>query len=300
MKLALVVAALALLLIALITAVTLVGLVWWWRSARGVRPGRSRADAAAFLRQHATDPRLPERLRRLATDSVTPSGARVLLSGLARYLADPVVLVPDYVPVLGGVDEAVIGSVLLWLAWRRLPPDLWAAYFPSPGAPRRGSRLAEALRSDAAAGRHDVLLRRLDGALPDWPVAATLVEVTREVLELEQNVATARASGIPEAVTSRLTQEAAVATSALWARADRIVAAAAYRIDTPRLQQELDREDEQLVQLRHAIREARAGLAELTLGGSAERDAFRRAERRFAALAATARELQELDQGAIP
>ncbi len=275
-----------------------VGVVWWRRPPGRRSSGQSRTAAAAFLRQHATDPRLPERLRRLATDSRTPSGVRVLLSGLARYLADPIVLVPSYVPVLGGLDEAVIGSVLLWFAWRRLPADLWAEHFPAPTAPRQGSRLAEALRRDAAAGRHDALLRRLDRELPDWPVASTLVEVTREVLELERNVATARAAGIPDAVTSRLTEEAAVATRALWARADRIAAAAAYRIDTPRLREELAREDEQLVRLRHAIREARAGLAELTLGGGEERDAFRRAERRFAALAATARELQELNQGA--
>jgi hypothetical protein len=62
----------------------------------------------------------------------------------------------------------------------------------------------------------------------------------------------------------------------------------------------LEREDQQLSQLRAAIREARTGLAELTLAGGWDPDALGRAERRFRALAAAARELQELDRATRP
>lgn len=315
MKLALVVAALVLFVIVLLLiAATVVGLVWW-RSAHQAPPGRSRADAAVFLRGHGDDPRLPGRMRRLAADPRTPGAARGQLLALARYLSNPIVLAPDFVPILGQVDEVTIGSVLLWLSWRSLPLDVWESAFPPATASPRpmtaevrpvevGGRLGQALHRYEQAGRHDRLLQVLDQTLPEWPVASTLVQVARELLELEQSVALARAAGAPDAVTSRLTQEAQAVAEPLWRLADRIAAAAAQQVDSPRLQEELAREDQKLARLLPAIREARTGLAELTLAdfGSADvggRDAFRRAEGRFQALAATARELQDLGRGEI-
>ncbi len=307
MKLALVVAALLLLVIALLIIVAIVvGLVWRRRSAHGSHRGRSRADAAVFLRAHGDDPRLLGRLRRLAADPRTPGAARGLLFALARYLSNPIVLAPDFVPILGQVDEVTIGSVLLWLSWRSLPLNVWEGAFPPATAPAArvgtGGRLGQALRRHEQAGQHDRLLQALDQTLPEWPVASTLIQVARELLELEHSVTLARAAGAPEAVTSRLTQEAQAVAEPLWRLADRIAAAAAQRVDSPRLQEELAREDQKLARLLPAIREARTGLAELTLAdfGSADfggRDAFRRAEGRFQALAATARELQDLDRG---
>jgi len=315
-KLSLVAAALVLLVIALLIIVTIVvGLVWWWRSTHGARSGQSRTDAAVFLRAHEDDPRLPDRLRRLAADPRTPSTARGLLLGLARYLSNPIVLAPDFVPVLGQVDEITIGSMLLWLSWRSLPPEVWETSFPpvraSPQAMRAeapltesGGRLGQTLRRYEQTGQHHRLLQVLDQTLPEWPVASTLVQVARELLELERSVALARDAGAPEAVTSRLTQEAQAVSGPLWRLADRLAAAAAQRMDSPRLREELAREEGKLARLLPAIREARTGLAELTLadfGGSDVdgRDAFRRAEGRFRALAATARELQDLDRGEI-
>ena len=280
----------------------------WWRRFSARRLVRNRAAAAAFLRTHADDPRLSRRLRYVADDKRTPAASRLLLTGIARYFGDPIVLAPFGVRVFGRFEERGVGSVLLWLAWRGLPPDLWAEGFAEAGSPPPkskprdsarpvpGGRLGESLRRDAVAGRADALLRRLDLALPDWPVTATLIEVARELLELERNVATARDAGVPDAVTDRLADEAQAAGEALWRRADRICAVAAYRIETPSLLEALERENEQLLQLRGAIREARTGLAELTLAGGWDPGALGKAERRFRALAATARELQELDR----
>lgn len=308
MKLALIVAALMLLVIALLITVAIVmGLVWWWRSAYAAHSGRSRADAAVFLRAHRDDSRLPGRLRHLAADPRTPNTARGLLLSLARYLRNPIVLAPDFVPILGEVDEVTIGSVLLWLSWRSLPLDVWENAFP-PAAPTEtllraeaGGRLGQALRRYERGGSHDQLLQVLDQTLPEWPVASMLIQVARELLELERSVTLARAAGAPDAVTSRLTQEAQAVAAPLWRLADRIAAAAAQRVDSSRLQEELAREEAKLARLLPAIREARTGLAELTLTdfGSVDvggRDTFRRAEGRFQALAATARELQDLDR----
>ena len=52
--------------------------------------------------------------------------------------------------------------------------------------------------------------------MPPWPVGASLIEVAREIVELERNVATARTSSVPEAVTSRLAAESRTASAALW------------------------------------------------------------------------------------
>jgi uncharacterized membrane protein YkvA (DUF1232 family) len=52
-------------------------------------------------------------LRRLATDPTVPRRARVLLLLLAAYLAFPLDLVPDVVPVLGWADDAVLVVLVL-------------------------------------------------------------------------------------------------------------------------------------------------------------------------------------------
>ena len=52
-------------------------------------------------------------LRRLATDSTVPRAGRVWLWLLLGYLAMPFDLVPDFVPVLGYADDAIIVSLVL-------------------------------------------------------------------------------------------------------------------------------------------------------------------------------------------
>src|SRR5919204_1336779 len=64
-------------------------------------------------------PDLLRLLRRLAADSDVPRGARVRLSLLLGYLAMPFDLVPDFVPVLGYADDAIIVSLVLRSVVRR-------------------------------------------------------------------------------------------------------------------------------------------------------------------------------------
>jgi uncharacterized membrane protein YkvA (DUF1232 family) len=58
-------------------------------------------------------------LRRLATDSDVPRAARVRLWLLLGYLAIPFDLVPDFVPVLGYADDAIIVGLVLRSVVRR-------------------------------------------------------------------------------------------------------------------------------------------------------------------------------------
>jgi uncharacterized membrane protein YkvA (DUF1232 family) len=65
---------------------------------------------------------LPDLLRlqrRLAADSSVPRAARVRLWLLLAYLAIPIDVVPDFVPVLGYADDAIIATLVLRSVVRR-------------------------------------------------------------------------------------------------------------------------------------------------------------------------------------
>ena len=64
-------------------------------------------------------PDLLRMLRRLAADRTLPRGMRAALALLLAYLAIPFDLVPDFIPVLGYADDAIIVAAVLRLVVRR-------------------------------------------------------------------------------------------------------------------------------------------------------------------------------------
>jgi uncharacterized membrane protein YkvA (DUF1232 family) len=62
-------------------------------------------------------------LRRLATDRSIRFGVRARLWLLFVYLAIPIDLIPDFVPVLGYADDAIIVAAVLRSVVRRAGPD---------------------------------------------------------------------------------------------------------------------------------------------------------------------------------
>jgi uncharacterized membrane protein YkvA (DUF1232 family) len=52
-------------------------------------------------------------LRRLTADRTLPRGIRVRLVLLLVYLASPIDLVPDFLPVIGYADDAIIVALVL-------------------------------------------------------------------------------------------------------------------------------------------------------------------------------------------
>jgi uncharacterized membrane protein YkvA (DUF1232 family) len=50
----------------------------------------------------------------------------LLLGAALAYLVSPVDLVPDFIPVLGQLDDLVIVRGLVWLAMRSIPRDVMA------------------------------------------------------------------------------------------------------------------------------------------------------------------------------
>jgi uncharacterized membrane protein YkvA (DUF1232 family) len=76
---------------------------------------------------------LPDVLRllpRLAGDSNVPRAARVRLWLLLGYLAMPIDLVPDFVPVLGYADDAIVVSLVLRSVVRRARAPVVRRHWP--------------------------------------------------------------------------------------------------------------------------------------------------------------------------
>jgi uncharacterized membrane protein YkvA (DUF1232 family) len=86
--------------------------------------GKLLAEALRLL------PDLLRLLRRLAGDAGVPRAARVRLWLLLGYLAIPIDLVPDFVPVLGYADDAIIVSLVLRSVVRRAGAPVVRRHWP--------------------------------------------------------------------------------------------------------------------------------------------------------------------------
>ena len=75
-------------------------------------------------------PDLLRLVRRLAADGTLPRGVRVRLWLLLVYLALPIDLVPDFIPVLGYADDAVAVALVLRSVIRRAGPDALTRHWP--------------------------------------------------------------------------------------------------------------------------------------------------------------------------
>ena len=76
---------------------------------------------------------LPDLLRlikRLATDTTLPRGVRVRLWLLLVYLAIPIDVIPDFLPLIGYADDAIIVALVLRSLARRAGPDAITAHWP--------------------------------------------------------------------------------------------------------------------------------------------------------------------------
>ncbi len=90
-----------------------------------VRPkGSALADAVRIL------PDLLRLVLRLVADRSLPRAVRVRLWLLLGYLAMPVDLVPDVIPVLGYADDAIIVAVVLRSVVRRAGIDAVRTHWP--------------------------------------------------------------------------------------------------------------------------------------------------------------------------
>src|SRR5918912_212659 len=71
-------------------------------------------------------------VRRLLVDPRTPRSRKLLLGLLVGYLALPFDLVPDFIPVAGQLDDAVVVALALRAVLRGGGPELLREHWPGP------------------------------------------------------------------------------------------------------------------------------------------------------------------------
>ncbi|KQV75183.1 hypothetical protein ASC61_09310 [Aeromicrobium sp. Root344] len=75
-------------------------------------------------------PDLLRLIKRLAGDRTLPRGVRVRLVLLLGYLAMPIDLVPDFIPVLGYADDVVVVALVLRSVVRTAGPEALERHWP--------------------------------------------------------------------------------------------------------------------------------------------------------------------------
>ncbi|SEA46361.1 YkvA family protein [Microbulbifer marinus] len=58
-------------------------------------------------------------------DPRTPLLAKLLLIAVVAYALSPIDLIPDFIPLLGYLDDLLLLPLGIWLAIKLVPPDLW-------------------------------------------------------------------------------------------------------------------------------------------------------------------------------
>ena len=71
-------------------------------------------------------------LRRLIGDPRVPRRRKLVLLGLVVYLSVPIDLVPDFIPVVGQLDDVIVAALALRYALRSGCPELLRQHWPGP------------------------------------------------------------------------------------------------------------------------------------------------------------------------
>lgn len=108
--------------------------------ARETLRARLRREAAELLADVGM-------LARAMLDPGAPWHVRVLVFLIVAYVVSPLDLIPDFIPVLGLLDEIILVPIALRLARRLLPPALVERYRQSPAGDSipRGMKIAGAV-----------------------------------------------------------------------------------------------------------------------------------------------------------
>jgi uncharacterized membrane protein YkvA (DUF1232 family) len=84
--------------------------------ARRLPPGLAK-DLASFLPACATT------LRRLRKDPRVPRSAKIAVAIAAMWVISPIDLIPEFLPVVGPLDDVVVVALALRFAARRVPGE---------------------------------------------------------------------------------------------------------------------------------------------------------------------------------
>ncbi len=89
-----------------------------------------RPDATSMKQLLRLLPDVVRLLSRLARDATLPVGVRVRLWLLLAYLAMPFDVIPDFIPVVGYADDAIVVAVTLRSVVRRSGRDVIDRHWP--------------------------------------------------------------------------------------------------------------------------------------------------------------------------
>jgi uncharacterized membrane protein YkvA (DUF1232 family) len=100
----------------------------------------------ALARELATlVPNLTRLFAGLVRDPRVPLRAKVVLGATALYLAMPIDVVPDFIPIAGSLDDAIVAAFALRFVVRASSPEIVAEHWPGdPATLRRILWLARA------------------------------------------------------------------------------------------------------------------------------------------------------------
>jgi uncharacterized membrane protein YkvA (DUF1232 family) len=118
----------------------------WWQIALGVAGGivllwlvliatlgwvsRGQAEKLKLIDALRLGPDVVRLTRRLAADPTVPRGVRTWLGVLLVYLLLPIDLIPDFIPVIGYADDAIIVALVLRFATRKAGADALDRHWP--------------------------------------------------------------------------------------------------------------------------------------------------------------------------
>jgi uncharacterized membrane protein YkvA (DUF1232 family) len=92
--------------------------------ARRLPPGSAK-DLAQFLPACATT------MRRLRRSSDVPRRAKIALGFALLWVLSPIDLIPEFLPIIGPLDDVVIVALALRYAARQVPRDVLLAAWPA-------------------------------------------------------------------------------------------------------------------------------------------------------------------------
>jgi uncharacterized membrane protein YkvA (DUF1232 family) len=91
--------------------------------AKTLPPGILR-DLASFIPDCVTT------IRRLRKDSRVPRRAKIAILFAGLWVASPIDLIPEFIPVIGPLDDIVVVALALRYAGRRVPREVLLAAWP--------------------------------------------------------------------------------------------------------------------------------------------------------------------------
>jgi uncharacterized membrane protein YkvA (DUF1232 family) len=137
---------------------------WWWQVLLGVAGGvlllwlvlvallrwaaRRQPDKTKLRDALRLIPDVVRLLRRLAADPAVPSGVRVWLGVLLVYLLIPIDIVPDFIPILGYADDAIVVAVALRFVARHAGPEALEKHWPGTPEGLRALRTLAGLTNE--------------------------------------------------------------------------------------------------------------------------------------------------------